>query len=134
MATGSYSMTKPCPECPFRRDGTDGTPNVTPVRLTRSRVREIAGLMLNPNGGEFPCHKTTGVDGEGQRCRTRDSIHCAGALIFAEKNGVATQMMRIAGRLGLYDPDKLDKASFAEVFDDMPEMLATALDARRGRR
>lgn len=127
----SYSMTKPCPECPFRRGGE----GMTPVRLTRGRVREIAGLMLNPQGGEFPCHKTTGIL-NGERCATRDSIHCAGALIFAEKNSNHTQMMRVAGRLGLYDPGKLE--GHDEVFDDMEEMLASALDARmpraRGRR
>jgi hypothetical protein len=126
-------MTKPCPECPFRRDGA----GANPVRLMSGRVDEIAGLMLNPQGGEFPCHKTTVPDeddDEGGRCDTKDSQHCAGALIFAEKNDNHTGMMKIAGRLGMYEPDKLDKAAFDEVFDDIDEMRATALDLNRRRR
>ncbi len=123
----NYTMTKPCPECPFRR-------GAGAVRLMSGRVDEIAGLMLNPQGGEFPCHKTTVVDeddDESGRCSTPDSQHCAGALIFAEKNDNHTGMMKIAGRLGMYDPSKLDQASFDEVFDDIDEMRATALDLNR---
>lgn len=129
----NYTMTKPCPECPFRRGAAPGGP----VRLMSGRVDEIAGLMLDPQGGEFPCHKTTvhdDEDDEGGRCTTPDSQHCAGALIFAEKNDNHTGMMKIAGRLGMYDPSKLDQASFAEVFDTIDEMRATALDAGRPRR
>jgi hypothetical protein len=129
----NYTMTKPCPECPFRRDGA----GANPVRLMLGRVDEIAGVMLNPQGGEFPCHKTTvedeDDDDESGRCTTPDSQHCAGALIFAEKNDNHTGMMKIAGRLGMYDPRKLDRAAFPEVFDDIEEMRATALDRRRRR-
>ncbi len=123
-------MHKPCNNCPFLRAE-------SAVRLTSARVEEIAGLMLNPSGGEFPCHKTTkscedvgcrDEDGEcGGRHRTQESLHCAGALIFAEKNDNQTQMMRIAGRLGMYDPDRLERRE--EVFDTIDEMLATAVDA-----
>ncbi len=119
-----YTMTKPCPECPFRRDGTGGTP----VRLRSDRIEEIAGLMLGGRG-DFPCHKTT-VPDDAEECglrATEDSLHCAGALIFAEKNETSTQMMRVVERLGLYDPSALDKDSFDEVFDDIDEMRATAI-------
>lgn len=114
----SYSITKPCNNCPFRR--TNGA-----VRLRRERIREIAGMMLSPDGAEFPCHKTTVDDEDGERVTTGDSQHCAGALIFAEKNGNQTQMMRIAGRLRLYDPDKLEGRD--DVFDTMAEMMKTAI-------
>jgi hypothetical protein len=126
-----YTMTKPCPECPFRR--TEGA-----VRLRTGRIEEVAGSMLGGRSG-FPCHLTTvpvadAAEGECDRVVTADSVHCAGALIFAEKNGQSTQMMRIAGRLGLYDSSKLDQATFAEVFDDIDEMLETAVDRNRPRR
>lgn len=49
--------------------------------------------MLSPDGGSFPCHKTVNHSDEGED--TSRSKHCAGALIFAEKNGNATQIMRI---------------------------------------
>jgi hypothetical protein len=56
---------------------------------------------------------------------TKDSRHCAGALIFAEKNENATQMMRIAERLGMYDPRKMmaDQAAVDSVFNDLDEMV-----------
>jgi hypothetical protein len=122
----NYTMTKPCPECPFRRDGKGSTP----VRLMSGRVDEVAGIMLGGRG-DFPCHKTTVPcedDEEGGRRATADSVHCAGALIFAEKNGTSSQMMRIAERLQMYDATKLDKGSFDEVFDDIDEMMETARD------
>lgn len=106
-------MTTPCAECPFLR--TKGA-----VRLRRGRIEEIAGMMLDSGGGTFPCHKTMDTPRE---------THCAGALIFAEKNGNATQMMRIAERINHngtgYDPRKLNME--ADVFDDLEEMLETAI-------
>jgi hypothetical protein len=112
---GDY-MTKPCPECPFLR-------GERAVRLTLGRIQEIAGNMLSSSGGEFHCHKTSRQTGDGSQ------RHCAGALIFAEKNGNATQMMRIAERLGFYDRTKLEGEDL--VFDDLEEMEASALDRDR---
>ena len=109
-----YDLKKPCDECPFLREGG--------VRLTRERIKEIAGMMLSANGGHFPCHKTTGVAGN---CDGKNEQHCAGALIFAEKNGTTTQMMRIAERLGMYDASQL--VGKERVFCGINEMLATAL-------
>lgn len=126
-------MTTPCGNCPFLR-------GKKAVRLTRERVEEIAGLMLDTGGGTFPCHKTT-VDaedenGECDRVEGPNTTHCAGALIFAEKNGNATQMMRIAERFNHdgngYDARRLNME--ADVFDSIDEMLETALDRRRARR
>jgi hypothetical protein len=117
-----YAMTAPCESCPFRREGG--------IRLTAGRIREIGGMMLDSQGGTFHCHKTTEHDDDNDEyIPTGNEIECAGALIFAEKNGNQTQMMRIAGRLGLYNPDSMqDKDS---VFDTLAEMLATAVDRRR---
>ena len=121
-------MKTPCGNCPFlRKSGA--------VRLMRSRIEQIAGVMLDPHGGTFTCHKTTvEVEDEDGNCDREDgpnATHCAGALIFAEKNGNQTQMMRIAGRIGIYDPGQLNMD--ADVFDDIGEMLSTALDGRRRR-
>jgi hypothetical protein len=113
-----YDLHKPCNNCPFLRKGG--------IRLHPSRVREIAGMMLSTAGGDFPCHKTTVEARDGfDRRATKDSRHCAGALIFAEKNGNATQLMRIMERLGFYDAQALmkDKSITELVFDDMKEML-----------
>lgn len=118
-----YDMKKPCECCPFRRG--------TPMRLTRGRVEEVVGGMLNINGGEFPCHRTIehlesehGEDA-GYREKNGKGKHCAGALIFAEKNGTATQMMRICERIGMYDAPTLmaNQEVVDSVFDDYAEAL-----------
>jgi hypothetical protein len=82
-------------------------------------------MMLSPQGGAFPCHKHTQHDDEGEFIPTGDEPHCAGALIFAEKNDTATQVMRIAERIGIYDRRKLmaNRKAVAAVFDDLDEML-----------
>lgn len=113
-----FDLTKPCSNCPFLRDGG--------VRLTKARVKQIASAMLSSQGATFACHKTTVPSEDGMAMReTPNSRHCAGALIFAERNGNGTQMMRIAERLGMYDAEKLmaDKAVVATVFKDLDEML-----------
>ena len=109
-----YDMTAPCVNCPFRRD------NFIPLRA--ERVEEIASGMLCTQGISFACHKTTGHDSDGDTTIDPESQHCGGALIFAEKNGNATQMMRIVERLGMYDASKL-AANYELVFDDLDEML-----------
>lgn len=112
-----FDLKKPCSNCPFLKKAG--------VRLTPARVRQVAENALSPHGGTFSCHKTTTEDDNGHRVESKDSRHCAGALIFAERNGNATQMMRIAERLGLYDARAImkDKAVVRSVFKDLPEML-----------
>lgn len=118
-----YDMKKPCECCPFRRG--------TAMRLTKGRVAEVVGMMLNPNGGEFPCHLTIehleGDDGEntGFREKNGKGKHCCGALIFAEKNRTSTQMMRICERIGMYDAATLmsDQEVVATVFDSYGEAI-----------
>lgn len=116
-------MKKPCECCPFRRG--------TAMRLTKGRVAEVVGMMLNPNGGEFPCHRTIehlesehGEDA-GFREKNGKGKHCCGALIFAEKNRTSTQMMRICERIGMYDAASLmaDKEVVDSVFDSYGEAL-----------
>lgn len=120
-----FDLKKPCHNCPFLRKGG--------VRLTLARVREIAGYLLDSQGATFACHKTT-VDNDGEMVETRDTRHCAGALIFMEKNGNVTQMVRIAERLGLYDAKMLmeDRAAVRSVFRDLPEMIKVNKKANLG--
>ncbi len=113
----TYDLHKPCKSCPFLKKGG--------VRLTRGRVNEIAGMMLAGKWGEFPCHKTTREDSDGELAETPKSKHCAGALIFAEKHNRPTQMMRICERLGMYDRTKLE--GHDDVFDSIQEMRRTAV-------
>ncbi len=90
-----HTMATPCKHCPFRS-------NISGY-LTKERVVEIATSVLK--GESFPCHKTTESieydDGEDDMVATADSAQCAGAEIFAAKNGKSSQMSRIAERLGM---------------------------------
>lgn len=108
-----YKLTTPCNNCPFRREGF--------IPLRAGRVREIARGMLTNPGHEFACHKTT----KGGHIIS-GSQHCAGALIFAEKNNAATQMMRISERLRCYDRKAL--VSDDLVFDNVAEMAKAHKD------
>lgn len=94
-----YTMTTPCDQCPF---------------LDNAQMRrgfKLASLRAFAMG-EFPCHKSAEIvedeDGFSEYRATKDSVHCAGALIFNEKRGFANQMMRICERLRIYDAGKLD--------------------------
>ena len=92
-----YSMTEPCDQCPFLK--TSG--------FTYQSLVEHAS-------GEFACHKACKVeeeeDGSGGVFvpRNENTSHCAGALIFLEKQNRPHQMMRICERLGFYDRSKLN--------------------------
>lgn len=111
----NFDLKKPCSNCPFLKEGG--------IRLHPGRADDIAGMMLDWDGGTFACHKTA-IDceedeEEGGRKDTRYTQHCAGALIYAIKNDNFTQMMRIAGRLG-WDPDAM--IGHDDVIDDPEEM------------
>lgn len=97
----NYAMTTPCDACPF----TDTLGNRR--AFTTRRLNEFAQ-------GVFPCHKTAELrenddyDEPAVYRATETSAHCAGALIYLEKRGQPSQMMRIAERLGMYDRTKLN--------------------------
>ena len=106
-----YKLKRPCSNCPFRKEG--GIP------LLKGRIHEIASMMLDSQGGTFPCHKTVDHDDR----KPAQEQHCPGALIFADKQGTHTQMMRIAGRLGLWHPDDLEETG--AVWDNTCEWLGS---------
>lgn len=122
-----YDMTKPCDACPFKRG--------SKLQLDSKRVDEIGGQFTTGGQAGFVCHKTAEIDEDSGNFVPKrhdaegpESRHCAGALIFAEKNGTPSQMMRIAERLGMYDRSALE-LHHDEVYDDIDDMRAHALDA-----
>lgn len=119
----NFDLIRPCPHCPFRTDCMEGW-------LGRGRAREIAQSLLVADQ-PFPCHRTTkwDEDGEGGPEPVPDprDQHCAGALLVMEAEGAAPQLARIAGRLGMYDPDRLDTR--APTFGSMREFIAHHADA-----
>ncbi len=90
----NYTMTTPCDACPF---------------LAKFKRSFTVKQLEQHASGEFACHKTCEVDDEtGNFEPQKKSVHCAGMLIYLEKRGRSTQMMRICERLGIYDRTKLD--------------------------
>lgn len=97
----NYKLTTPCDACPF---------------LIGSGFKWTQ--LLAYTRGEFGCHKACdlveGPDGYGSTYQPKvgtKTPHCAGALIFLEKQNRPHQMMRICERLGLYDRTKLNIAA-----------------------
>lgn len=114
-----YTLTKPCLKCPFRKDSLKGW-------LGRHRAIGISDGITRMQG-TFACHETVEyVDCEddtddGTR-KTKDTQHCARALMMLEKLEQPNQMMRISERLGLYDRRKLDMN--ANVFDTPKQFIS----------
>lgn len=102
----------PCNDCPFRREGG--------IRLRAGRLEEIVAAVAPPDGqgASFQCHKT--------RKKNAKYLVCAGALIFAYKQDATSQYTRVLERLRAIDPD-LAKGDHPEIFDDIAEMLETAV-------
>jgi hypothetical protein len=90
----NYKLTTPCDECPF----------LIGSGFTYRNLQRHAG-------GEFGCHKACDATEDGVFEPHKKTPHCAGALIFLEKQNRPHQMMRIAERLGMYDHTKLEMAA-----------------------
>lgn len=88
-----FNLKKPCKDCPFIVGSSTNT------TLAEGR---LAGIVEDiQNDMSFTCHKTL----EKQK---PDQEHCAGAMIFLERQDRPNQMMRIAERIGIYDRHALD--------------------------
>ena len=103
-----FNLKRPCANCPFRTDKEEQS-----GWLGEERAEDIIDAITRRQG-TFSCHKTN-IQDDGELQETRDSEHCAGALILLEKMGRPNQLMRISERLGFYDRTKLDMES--PVFD-----------------
>ncbi len=110
-----FKLTSPCRDCPFLLS--------REFPLREGRRADIAASLLN--GGQFHCHKT--VDYSDDEPNPNGAQQCAGSLIVLERMGQPHQMMRIAERLGVYDPSKLDMD--ADVPEDLLEWIEAGVDA-----
>lgn len=115
-----FSLVRPCPKCPFRRDCLSGW-------LGEVRSSEIAQSVLHGDL-TFACHETTAFaeddHGEDTYAPTGEEQHCVGAMLLVEKEGAANSMLQVAERLGLRDPDIIDPAAADLVFDSEAEFIA----------
>lgn len=122
-----FDLSKPCPDCPFRRDCLRGW-------LGAPRAEEIADALLGRPGKSFACHQTTQFDEEGEHRQHEAEQQCVGAMILVEKTGAANQMLQVAERLGVRDPGRISEASRPLVFDTRAEFIEhhTAPSTRSG--
>lgn len=88
----NFNMTKPCVDCPFI------VGSRTNRTLAEGRIESIVEDIMNDKS--FTCHKTLEMP-------SRKQEHCAGALIYLEREDRPNQIMRIAERIGIYDRNKL---------------------------
>lgn len=108
-----FDLKSPCKDCIFWKDGRF-------KGLGTARRQEIADSLLSDQS--FPCHKTTRHDEDGEYYHHDKEQHCAGATLVLMHMEMPNQMMRIAGRIGAFDPDKLDWE--ADVYEDLDDWVA----------
>lgn len=122
-----FTLVRPCPKCPFRKD-------CQPGWLGRSRAAGIAAAILREDL-TFACHETTthAEDdyGEEEYTPTGEEQHCAGAILLVEKEEAPNQMLQIAERFDLRDPATLDPAAAELVFDSEADFIDHHDDGRR---
>lgn len=89
----NLDMKKPCKDCPFIPGSSTNT------TLMPGRLESIVSDLRADRS--FQCHKTLDYEAKKQQ-------HCAGALIFLEREDRPNQLMRVAERFGVYDRHALD--------------------------
>lgn len=93
-------LRRPCKHCPFRSD--------VPRYLAPERYREIAASLVD-RAESFTCHETNDFDdASGEAIVGPASRACAGAMIWLQHQGRPNQLMQVMGRLGAFDPSRLD--------------------------
>lgn len=96
-----FDLKTPCKDCPFIKGSSTNT------TLPDERLDQIVSDIRH--GMSFTCHKTL----EKPSCEQQ---HCAGAMIFLEREERPNQMMRIAERVRSYDYTKLNMD--ADIIDE----------------
>lgn len=112
-----YKLKTPCKDCPYRKDLKPSLKGW----LGRSRAEELATQVLR-HGNNFPCHKTTNLDGaDGYEYHEGES-QCAGAGIMQLKANNPSQWMQISERMG-FDVGFKQLDLNAPVFDSAEEFI-----------
>lgn len=94
--------------------------SVVSILEITARAADII-VAITAQQGTFSCHKTTDIGDEGEVIETKNTQHCAGALILLEKIERPNQMMRWMERIGKYDRNRLDMN--APVFDNTSDFI-----------
>lgn len=102
----NFTLKKPCPECPFLKGSS------TNQTLPKIRLREITRELDEDDHSTFTCHKTLDYSYERPQDHKKEKQqHCAGAMIYLQKQGRANIAMRMAHFFGMMDINKLDMSA-----------------------
>lgn len=98
-----FALRRPCPHCPFRTD--------VPAYLRGERASQIATDIAR--GAPFACHETTVPDEDDDATMVvgPGSKMCAGAMLVMMAEDAPNQALRMAERLGYWDPAEMDSSS-----------------------
>lgn len=96
----SFIQPRPCAKCPWLIKYFGPGDFLRPGR----RLEILRGIE---HGGEFPCHETTEFDDDtGEAIHTNSERCCAGLAVLLLREERSSQMMRIAERIGAFNPEK----------------------------
>ena len=107
-----FDLKAPCGNCPFRTD--------VEFFIGAERIEQICE-SITTGDKTFSCHKTTRHGDDGEAIYTTKEQHCAGALVMLAKMNASNGMLRIAKRLGIYEPGELRMDS--PVFESADAMI-----------
>lgn len=118
-----FRQTKPCSDCPFRRDSAG--------KYDPEQLAHYAGWFMTYPGMTFPCHKSVPKDDDrsGFSSWREGQILCAGGLILADKERFDNAVVRWGKVHGCYDPAKLEDRD--QVVDSVEELFKIAIEAEK---
>lgn len=88
-----FNLKQPCVECPFVKG------SMTNQSLSENRMKDIVNDILVKDLS-FQCHKTIKLSLDKHE-------HCAGAILYLERENKPNQIMRIAERIGRYNKTEM---------------------------
>lgn len=117
-----FGCKKPCPNCPFRKDGNG-------IGLNEGRLSGTLKAISSGEHGTFHCHKTIEYsryanedylsDDDDSLTADREELmtrkHCAGAMAVSIMSGRLPMIVRMGIMYGLIEQDHYDEA-MADVY------------------
>lgn len=117
MTADMYRQTKPCDDCPFRKDAAG--------KYTPQERLAYARHFLDFPGSTFPCHKSVPKDDDrsGWSAWREGQTMCAGGLILSHKLRMVSLPTFHAYQRGWFKPDEMQDTD--KVVESVAELLLT---------